>query len=249
MSEPGTNSSCGRLYGLGLGPGDPDLITVKAARLIEKMPVIAYFAKRGASGKARAILEPWLKAHTREVPLLYPLTTEIHFCDPAYAQALRAFYETSAETLATYLAAGQDVALVCEGDPLFYGSFMHLHIRLRERFPVTIVPGISGMAGAWCAAQMPMTWGDDVLSVLPGTLKGDVLTTKLRESDAVVIIKIGANLAKIRASIIEAGRLDEALYIEQATMTGEYFQPLTEKKDENAPYFSMILIPGQGRRP
>jgi len=244
-----TPTATGRLYGLGLGPGDPDLITVKAARLLGEVPVVAYFTKKGAPGKARKILSAWRNAEARELPLIYPLTTEVHFCDPTYTAALRGFYEDSAERLAAVLSAGEDVALVSEGDPLFYGSFMHLHIRLRDRFPVTIVPGVSGMAGAWSAASLPMTWGDDVLAVLPGTLDGAVLAQKLRDADAAVILKIGANLPKIREAIRAAGRLGDALYIEHATMLDQAMQPLADKKEDSAPYFSMILIPGQGRRP
>jgi len=242
-------AATGRLYGLGLGPGDPDLITVKAARLLEEVPVVAYFTKKGAPGKARKILSAWRAATARELPLIYPLTTEVHFCDPAYTASLRGFYEESTERIAAILSAGEDVALVSEGDPLFYGSFMHLHIRLRDRFPITVVPGVSGMAGAWSAAGMPMTWGDDVLSVLPGTLAGPVLTEKIRAADATVILKIGANLPKLREAIRAAGRLADALYIEHATMQDQAMQPLADKKDDAAPYFSMILIPGRGRRP
>ena len=239
----------GRLFGVGLGPGDPDLVTVKAVKIIEAAPVIAYFSKKGARGKARAILDHWISPDTCVLPLIYPLTTEVHFCDPAYVDQLRDFYTEAAETLASHLMEGRDVALVCEGDPLFYGSFIHLYIRLKDRFKVEIVPGISGMSGCWSAAGMPITCGDDVLSVLPGTLDGPALMRHLLVCDAAVIIKIGANLGKIRAAIIEAGRLEDATYIEHGTMEAERILPLVEKHNDSAPYFSMILIPGQGRRP
>ena len=247
MSE--FSSSNGRLFGVGLGPGDPDLVTIKATKIIAAVPVAAYFAKKGARGKARAILDRWVGDACLQLPLLYPLTTETHFCDPAYTQELRTFYTKAEGAIATHLLAGRDVALVCEGDPLFYGSFMHLYVRLKDRFGVEIVPGVTGMSGCWSAAKAPMVWGDDVLSVLPGTLGRGTLVRHLGAADAVVIIKIGANLAKIRAAIAEAGRLSTAIYVEHGTGETETIVPLAVKTDDHAPYFSSILIPGQGRRP
>jgi precorrin-2/cobalt-factor-2 C20-methyltransferase len=245
----GFSASNGRLFGVGLGPGDPDLVTIKATKIIAAVPVAAYFAKKGSRGKARAILDRWVTDTCLQLPLLYPLTTESHFCDPAYVEELRAFYTTAEDAIATQLLAGRDVALVCEGDPLFYGSFMHLYVRLKDRFSVEIVPGVSGMSGCWSAAKAPIAWGDDVLSVLPGTLGRAALVRHLGAADAVVIIKIGANLAKIRAAIAEAGRLSTAIYVEHGTSETETIIPLAAKTGDHAPYFSSILIPGQGRRP
>jgi precorrin-2/cobalt-factor-2 C20-methyltransferase len=239
----------GRLYGIGLGPGDPDLLTVKAARLIETTPVIAFFAKAGRRGNARAIADKWIPATARELPLLYPVTTEIPVSDPAYNEALRGFYEDSVARIAAELEAGRDVAILSEGDPLFYGSFMHLYIRLKERFPVTIVPGVTGMAGCWAAAGEAMTWGDDVLTVLPGTLPLEALTEKLRATDAAVIMKVGKNLAKISQALRASGHYDRALYVERGTMAGEKVMRLADKPDDAAPYFAIVLVSGQGRRP
>jgi precorrin-2/cobalt-factor-2 C20-methyltransferase len=241
--------SHGRLFGVGLGPGDPELVTVKATKILAFVPVAAYFAKKGASGRARSILDRWAGGSCLQLPLIYPVTTEMHFCDPAYVAELRGFYAEAVEAIATQLTAGRDVALVSEGDPLFYGSFMHLYVRLKDRFKVEIVPGITGMSGCWSAAKAPMAWGDDVLSVLPGTLGHAALVRHLGASDAVVIIKIGTNLAKIRAAIAEAGRLSTAIYVEHGMSEAEAIVPLAEKTDGHAPYFSSILIPGQGRRP
>jgi precorrin-2/cobalt-factor-2 C20-methyltransferase len=245
----GSPSSYGRLYGVGLGPGDPDLVTIKAMKIIAAVPVVAYFAKKGVRGRARAILDRWLVDTCLQLPLLYPLTTETHFCDPSYVEELRGFYEKAEAAIAAHLLAGRDVALVCEGDPLFYGSFMHLYVRLKDRFNVEIVPGVTGMSGCWSAAKAPMAWGDDVLSVLPGTLDRAAMIRHLAAADAVVIIKIGANLSKIRAAIAEAGRLPAAIYVEHGTTETENIIPLAVKTDDHAPYFSSILIPGQGRRP
>jgi precorrin-2/cobalt-factor-2 C20-methyltransferase len=239
----------GRLFGIGLGPGDPDLLTVKAVRLIQAAPVVSYFAKAGRRGNARAIVDPWLTGSAVEVPLHYPMTTEHAFDSPVYVTTLAAFYEGAVATLSAHLEAGRDVALLSEGDPLFYGSFMHLYVRLRSRFPVTLVPGITGMAGCWAAAGEPMTWGDDMLSVLPGTLPRASLTERLRAADAAVIMKLGRNFAKVRAAVDEAGLLSRAIYVERGTMDSEVVMKLADKADGPAPYFSLILIPGQGRRP
>ncbi|WP_158815613.1 precorrin-2 C(20)-methyltransferase [Methylocapsa sp. S129] len=245
MSAPAT----GRLYGIGLGPGDPELLTVKAVRLIQAAPVVAYFAKAGRRGNARKIVDRWLVATYEELPLYYPVTTEIPFDDPRYVAELAAFYEASAKSIAAHLLAGRDVALLSEGDPLFYSSFMHLFVRLKERFPVTIVPGVTGMSGCLASAQTPITWGDDVLTILPGTLPAAALAQKLKGGDAVAIMKIGRNLAKIRAALTSAGLLDRAIYVERATMDNEIIAPLAQKIDDEAPYFAMVIVPGMGRRP
>ena len=149
----------GRLYGVGLGPGDPELLTVKAVRLIQAAPVVAYFAKAGRRGNARKIVDRWLPNSCEELPLHYPVTTEIPFDHPSYIAALAAFYEASAASIAERLQAGRDVALLSEGDPLFYGSFMHLFVRLKARFPVSIVPGVTAMSGCLAAAQIPVEIG------------------------------------------------------------------------------------------
>jgi precorrin-2/cobalt-factor-2 C20-methyltransferase len=239
----------GRLYGIGLGPGDPELLTVKAVRLIQAAPVISYFAKAGRRGNARGIADRWLTGDATEIPLYYPMTTEHAFDSPVYVATLAAFYEACAGTLSAHLGAGRDVALLSEGDPLFYGSFMHLFIRLRGHYPVTLVPGVTGMAGCWAAAGEPMTWGDDALAVLPGTLPLGSLIERLGATDAAVIMKLGRNFSKVRAAIDQAGLLARAIYVERGTMADEIVMPLAEKTTGPAPYFSLILIPGQGRRP
>lgn len=239
----------GRLYGVGLGPGDPELITIKSLKAMQAAPVVAYFAKRGRRGHARTIVEGLLAPGVTELPLVYPVTVEIPFDSPEYRDALAAFYVRASGTLAAHLREGRDVALLCEGDPLFYGSFMHLYVRLRDDFPVTICPGITGMSGCWTAAGAPMTWGDDVLSVLPATLPQDELARRVRDADAMVFMKLGRNFAKVRAVLAEAGLMERAIYVERGSMADEKVMPLLQKPDDAAPYFSIIIVPGEGRRP
>jgi precorrin-2/cobalt-factor-2 C20-methyltransferase len=233
---------------VGLGPGDPELLTVKAVRLIAESPVVAYFAKAGRRGHARTIADRWIPKTCEELPLFYPVTTEIPFDHPDYVAALSAFYEEAAGKLAARLERGLDVALLAEGDPLFYGSFMHVFTRLRARFDTVIVPGVTGMAGCSAAAGAAMTWGDDALSVLPGTLPFAELVKRLKACDAAVVMKLGHNLDKVKAAFAEAGLLERAIYVERGTMAGEIVAPLSEAPAK-APYFALALLPGQGRRP
>jgi precorrin-2/cobalt-factor-2 C20-methyltransferase len=242
--------TAGILTGVGLGPGDPELLTVKAVRQIEAAGCLAYFAKKGRRGHARTIADPWIKPGVAELPLVYPLTTEVHFSDGRYIAELGAFYDRAAENIAEKLGAGIDVALLCEGDPLFYGSFMHIFIRLKDRCRIAVVPGVSGMSGCWTAAREPITWGDDILTVLPGTLPEAVLVARLKDCDAAVIMKLGTNFRKVRRALGAAGFLDRAVYVERGTMAGERIERLADKiGDDTAPYFSLIFVPGQGRRP
>lgn len=234
----------GHLYGVGLGPGDPELLTLKAARILDAVPVVAHFAKRGHASNGRAIIAGRLRPDVIELPLLYPITTEIARSQAGYRTALDDFHDESAACIAAHLEAGRDVAVVSEGDPMFYGSYMHLHIRLAHRFPTEVVPGISAMAGAWSLAGVPIAQGDDVLTVLPGTLDEAVLTDRLRGSEAVVIMKVGRNLPRIRAALAAAGRLDAAIYAERVGTALQCVQRLCERGAEPAPYFSIVLVPG-----
>ena len=240
----------GTLHGIGVGPGDPELMTMRAVRLIREARVIAYFAKKGRRGHARTIVDRWIEGECEELPLHYPMTTEVHFGDAAYRREVRAFYDAAAETISLRLEAGADVALLCEGDPLFYGSFMHVFERLKDSARISICPGITGMSGCWAAARAPITWGDDVLTILPGTLGEQDLLARLIGTDAAVVMKLGSNFPKVRRAIEQAGLLDRAIYIERGTMEGERILPLAETApDHPAPYFSLICIPGRGRRP
>jgi len=239
-----------RLFGLGLGPGDPDYMTVRARKVLEQADRLVHFCKRGRRGNARTIADAVVGADpAREIALVYPVTTEIPADHPDYASALNPFYEEAAARLLGETEAGRTVAVLCEGDPFFYGSFMHLWWRLKDRVPTEVVPAVSGMSGAWTHAGAPITWGDDVLTVVPGTLSEADLARHLRETDAAVIMKLGRHLPKVRAALNAAGLLDRAIYVERATMAQERIVPLADLcQDEEAPYFSLIIVPGRGRR-
>jgi precorrin-2/cobalt-factor-2 C20-methyltransferase len=239
----------GRLIGVGTGPGDPELLTLKAVRALAEADVVAHFTKKGRGGNARATAAAFLRPDAAELPLLYPVTTEIDKAAPAYCAAIADFYARSAEAVEAHLNAGRTVAVLSEGDPLFYGSYMHLHVRLAPRFPTEVIPGVTAMSGGWSQAGLPLVQGDDVLMVLPGTLPEGELGRRLAGCEAAVIMKVGRNLAKIRRALCAAGKLDRALYVERATMDGTATLRLADKPDDAAPYFSLVLVPGWEGRP
>ncbi len=239
----------GTIFGLGLGPGEPDLMSVRADRLLRQARHIAYFRKAGKPGQARQIVAGLLAEDVVEFPMEYPVTTEIPLEDPAYNDALGPFYADCARHLRALSDQGCDVVVLCEGDPFFYGSFMHLYTRLRDTNPVRVVPAITGMSGAWTATGQPITWGDDVLTVLMGTLPEAELARHMADTDALVVMKIGRNIDKVRRALETAGRMDRAWLVEYATMPGQKVMRLAEVGGRVTPYFSIVLVHGQGRRP
>ena len=239
----------GTIFGLGLGPGEPDLMSVRADRLLRQARHVAYFRKAGKPGQARQIVAGLLADDVIEFPMEYPVTTEIPLDDPAYNDALGPFYADCARHLRTLSDAGEDIVVLCEGDPFFYGSFMHLYTRLRDTNPVQVVPAITGMSGAWTATGQPITWGDDVLTVLMGTLPEAELARHMADTDALVVMKIGRNIDKVRRALETAGRMDRAWLVEYATMPGQKVMRLAEVEGRVTPYFSIVLVHGQGRRP
>jgi precorrin-2/cobalt-factor-2 C20-methyltransferase len=241
--------SAAKLIGVGVGPGDPELMTLKAMRALREADVIAHFAKAGNASHARAIAAPHMPPEVTELPLLYPVTTELPKCSDGYRDALRDFYDEAAAKIAAQLEAGRAVAVICEGDPLFYGSYMHLHARLASRFPTEIVAGVTGMSGCWSAAGMPIAQGDDVFTVLPATLPEDELARRLRDADAAVVMKVGRHLPKLRRALQTSGRLARAIYVERGTMADAKMIPLAAKPGDDAPYFAVVLVPGWERRP
>jgi len=238
----------GRLIGVGVGPGDPGLLTLKAIEALHQANVVAYFAKAGNASNARTIVAAHLNG-TQELPLLYPVTTEIPKEDAAYRNAIGAFYDASAEAVAKHLDDGRTVAVLSEGDPLFYGSYMHLHVRLSSRYPAEVIAGVTGMSGCWSSIGVPMTQGDDVFTVLPGTLPEYELERRLADANAAVVMKIGRHLAKVRRALDRAGRLDRAIYVERGTMANASVMKLTDKLDTCAPYFAVVLVPGWEQQP
>ena len=239
----------GRLIGVGVGPGDPGLLTLNAIAALNAADVTAHFAKAGNASNARTIASKHFKPGVEELSLLYPVTTEIPKEDASYRETLRAFYDSAAASIAAHLDQAKVVAVIAEGDPLFYGSYMHLHVRLAPRYPTEVVAGVTGMSGCWSAIGKPIAQGDDVFTVLPGTLPEYELERRLADADAAVVMKIGRHLAKVRRALDRAGRLERAIYVERGTMTNAAVMPLIDKLETYAPYFAIVLVPGWEARP
>jgi len=220
---------------------------VRADREVRAAKHVAYFRKKGHPGQARRIVEGLLAEDVCEYPMEYPVTTEISFGSAEYVRLLADFYDECAERLAR-LASVAKVVVLCEGDPYFYGSFMHLHARLQGRVAIEVIAGIPGMAGCWNSVGQPIALGDDVTTVLMGTLAEDELERRMRNSDALVIMKTGRNLQKVRRALVSADRLADAWLVERGTMPGERVARLMDVHEADCPYFAIVLVHGRGRR-
>ena len=224
----------GTAWGLGVGPGDPELITLKAARILKSAPVIAYPAPDAGDSLARAIAAPHLPGGQIEIVVRTPMTA-----DRFPAQEV---YDRAAAEIGAHLDEGRDVAVLCEGDPFFYGSFMYLYARLALRWRVEVVPGVSSLTACAAAARAPLAARDDVLTVIPATLPEPELMRRLEAGEAAALVKVGRHLAKARRVLGAHGLLETARYVERATMAAERVLPLADVVDDAAPYFSMILV-------
>jgi len=235
-------SPAGRLIGVGLGPGDPELLTLKAVRAIESADVVVYHSARHGRSTARQIADPYLREGVVEEQLVYPVTTED--CDDYDAQ-LAAFYEQCRVRLASHLDAGRTVAVLSLGDPLTYSSYQHLHQRLAAAYDTTVIPGVTSITAAAAAAGVPLVEDTELLTVIPGTLADDSLAAAISSTDAAVVMKLGRTFGRVRDALERAGRLDDAIYVERATMTGERALPARDVNPAEVPYFSVVVLPSR----
>jgi precorrin-2/cobalt-factor-2 C20-methyltransferase len=245
--RPATNGNdaarVGRLFGVGVGPGDPELVTVKALRVLAECDVIAHFAAVGRESNARRIVADRLGPDRAELRLEYPVTTEALPHGVSYETLLIDFYDESAKRIAELLDDGVDVAVLCEGDPFFYGSYMYLHGRLSARYPTEVIPGVSSALSAASSISAPLVAGNETFVVVSGVLGADELERRMSDAGAFVVMKVGRNLAKVRDAITRAGRLEQAHYVEWATHPTQRTMPLSETHGIDAPYFSMVVVP------
>ncbi|MET8111794.1 precorrin-2 C(20)-methyltransferase [Streptomyces prasinus] len=235
----------GKLYGVGLGPGDPSLMTVRAVEVIAGADVIAYHSARHGRSIARSIAAKHIRADHVEEPLVYPVTTETTDHPGGYQGAMDDFYAEASARLAAHLDAGRTVAVLAEGDPLFYGSYMHMHKRLADRYDTEVIPGVTSVSAAAARLGTPLAEGEEVLTILPGTLPEEELTARLAATDAAVVMKLGRTFPKVRRAMERAGRLEEARYVERATMTGERLAGLAAVEADSVPYFSVAVLPSR----
>jgi len=223
----------GRLFGIGVGPGDPELLTLKALRLLRAASVVAYPAPEQGDSFARSIVATWLEASQREIPIRIPMLP---------GRPTAAIYDAAAVTLATELDHGSNVALLCQGDAFIYGSFGHLFARLAARYRIEVVPGVPSITACAAAASTPLVMRDETLAVIPATLAKTEITRCLSESDSIAIVKLGRHFPKVRQILRELGLLDSAVYIERATLPNQHVAPLACVDAARVPYFSMILV-------
>ncbi|WP_433590343.1 precorrin-3B C(17)-methyltransferase [Nocardia sp. CA-145437] len=233
-----------KLWGVGLGPGDPELVTVKAARVIGEADVIAFHSARHGRSISRAIAAPYMREGQLEEHLIYPVTTETTDHPGGYQGAIDEFYESAAARLAEHLAAGRTVALLAAGDPLFYSSFQHMHRRLADRFDTEIIPGVTSVSAASAALGTPLVEEKQVLTVLPGTLPPEELTRRLRETDAAAIMKLGRTYPGVRRALADSGRLDDAYYVERASSDRQRVLRAADVDESSVPYFAITVVPG-----
>ncbi|MET9633868.1 precorrin-3B C(17)-methyltransferase [Lentzea sp. NPDC006480] len=239
----------GKLYGVGLGPGDPELVTVKAARLIEEADVVAFHSARHGRSVAKTIAQPYFRSQDDPNPqileqLVYPVTTED---TDDYQGEIDQFYEEAAARLATHLDAGRTVVVLAAGDPFFYGSYMHMHKRLADRYEWEVVPGVTSVSGASAVLGTPLVERDEILTILPGTLPPAELAEHLRNTDSAAILKLGRTFGNVRQALDEAGRLDNAWYVERATTGRQRTSPLADVDPDSVPYFSLALLPSHSK--
>lgn len=226
----------GNLYGLGIGPGDPELLTLKAHRILTSVPVIAYPTMENGKVLARAIVADYIRPEQIEVPMPLPFSVE---------RSSQPYYDIAAEKIAEHLAAGRDVAVLCEGDPMLYGSFMYIFNRLSDRFHTEVIPGISSTFASAAMLGAPLTYRNDVLSIMPATLEADILRDRLAVADAAIIIKLGRHFAKIKLVLQELNLFERALYIERATLPNQVIKPIAEVEPTQVPYWAIVMIPSK----
>jgi precorrin-2/cobalt-factor-2 C20-methyltransferase len=224
----------GTLYGVGVGPGDPELMTVKAWRLISMARVIAYLAANGGESTARAIASPFMPDDATEIIIDMPMRVE--------REAGRTAYDAGAVRIAAHLEKGEDVVMLCEGDPFFYGSFMYMYERLASRFATIVVPGVTSVTASAASIGKPLCERDEVLKVLPATMSEAAFHAELSTAHAVAIIKVGRHFSKIRKVLNNLELTQYATAIIRATHADEMIRPLTDIIEDSLPYFTTIIL-------
>jgi precorrin-2/cobalt-factor-2 C20-methyltransferase len=221
---------------VGIGPGDPELLTMKAHRIITTVPVIAYPTMENGKVLARAIVADFIRPEQVEVPMPLPFSVE---------RSSQPYYDIAAEKIAEHLEVGRDVAVLCEGDPMLYGSFMYIFRRLADRFHTEVIPGISSTFASAAMLGAPLTFRNDVLSIMPATLDAETLRDRLAVADAAIIIKLGRHFAKIKSILQDLNLWERALYIERATLPNQVIKPICEVDPDNVTYWAIVMIPSQ----
>lgn len=233
----------GQLYGIGVGPGDPELVTLKAIKCLEAADIIAYPTATGNKSNAKRTIMPYLSPKHQLMPLVYPVTAGPVADSSAYLSLMKNFYDQTAVELKAQLMAGKNVAIICAGDPFVFGSYMYWHTRLSREFETTVVPGISSVLAAPASLGMPLCHREDIVSIIPATLNEDELVEALKGCGSAVIMKLGRTFEKVRRALERADLLEKAFFVERASMTKERILPVKMVKPADVAYFSLIVIP------
>jgi precorrin-2/cobalt-factor-2 C20-methyltransferase len=223
----------GRLIGLGVGPGDPELMTVKGVKALESAQAIAFIAAAGRASRSREIAAPYLRSGTRELIAVMPMTQDQEATGRAYSQLVTG--------IVSELGQGHDVVFLCEGDPLLYGSFAHLLPRLGNRFECVVIPGITSITAAAAAAQIPLGLQDEPIALIPATVGPKRLAALLQQSDRVVVMKVGRHIERVKEALAAARMSEGAVLVENATLPGQRVRPLSMVTESQVPYFALIL--------
>ncbi|GAA6212873.1 precorrin-2 C(20)-methyltransferase [Hyphomicrobiales bacterium 4NK60-0047b] len=238
-----TENPKGQLFGLGVGPGDPELVTMKAVKLLAQSDVVAFPTAKASGGNARKTVEPYITENHELLPLIYPVTAGPVADTSAYLPLMNKFYDETAEEIAKILDKGKNVSIICAGDPFVFGSYMYWHARLSTRYDVTVVPGISSILAAPVQLGMPLCHREDPVSILPATLSEEELVERLTQCGSAVIMKLGRTFPKVVRALEKANMIDNAYYVERATMEKERIFPVKDVNPNDVAYFSVIVIP------
>jgi len=231
--------SRGKFIGVGVGPGDPELITLKALRLIQRAPVISFLVNDKGHSQGKAIASEAFvdfdNTQQLELPVVMPMSTDRSLANAAYDEAARA--------IAEQLQQGLDVVFICEGDPLFFGSFAYLLERLQDDYTTQVVPGISSVNASASALQLPLTMLKESFAVISGRHSDEHIRQTLESHDSVVIMKAGRARPRILQVLTETGRLPEANYLENIGRSNEVIlKDVSGMSSESGPYFSLFVV-------
>ncbi|NEP56451.1 MAG: precorrin-2 C(20)-methyltransferase [Symploca sp. SIO2G7] len=229
----------GTLYGISVGPGDPELITLKGLRILKEAPVIAFPAgSQGKPGIAQSIVKQWLNKYQIQLPLKFPYVQDRVTLTQAWQQA--------AEQVWQYLDSSQDVAFVCEGDISFYSTFTYLAETLQQLHPQSLVQRIPGVCSPFAAASAvgePLTMRSNRFAVLPALYNIEELETILDWADVIVLMKISSVYPQVWKVLQQRQLLENAVVVERATLPEQViYADLRDRPTLKLPYFSLLIV-------
>lgn len=231
--------SLGQLYGIGVGPGDPELITLKGWRILQQVPVVAFPAGiEGKPGLAQRIVDPWLQPSQEQIALHFPYTQDLDILTQAWF--------ASAETVWQQLQAGRDVACLAEGDVSFYSTFTYLAQTLHQLHPEVVIHTIPGICSPMAAAAVlssPLTVRSQRLLILPALYTVTDLETALQQADVLVLMKVSSVYEQVWAVLQQHQLLASSAVVEWATLPQQViYRDLSDRPQLQLSYFSLLIV-------